>query len=152
MLIKSLHLKNILSFKDARLDLQPLNVLIGANGSGKSNLIDVIGLLQAVPGDLPGFLRRNGPTGDWVWKGPGREETPFHLADIVARFDNPGQAFNYELGSSSTATTGFILSLSDLTSWLVNANRRMPSLFSNRQMSERKTLADPAGWYSCRLW
>ncbi len=97
MFIKSLHLKNILSFKDARLDLQPLNVLIGANGSGKSNLIDVIGLLQAVPGDLAGFLRRNGPTGDWVWKGPGREETPFHLADIVAKFDNPGQPFNYEL-------------------------------------------------------
>lgn len=97
MLIKSLHLKNILSFKDASLDLQPLNVLIGANGSGKSNLIDVIALLQAVPGDLAGFLRRNGPTGDWVWKGPGREETPFHLADVAARFDNPGQPFNYEL-------------------------------------------------------
>ncbi len=98
MLIKSLHLKNILSFKDARLDLRPLNVLIGANGSGKSNLIDVIGLLQAVPNDLPAFLRSNGPTGDWVWKGPGREETPFHLADVAARFDNPGQPFNYELG------------------------------------------------------
>ena len=69
MFIKSLHLKNILSFKDTRLDLQPLNVLIGPNGSGKSNLIDVIGLLQAAPNDLPAFLRRNGPTGDWIWKG-----------------------------------------------------------------------------------
>ena len=97
MFIKSLHLKNILSFKDARLDLQPLNVLIGPNGSGKSNLIDVIALLQAVPGDLPAFFRRNGPTGDWVWKGPGQDETPFHLADVAARFDNPGQPFNYEL-------------------------------------------------------
>ena len=97
MLIKSLHLKNMLSFKDTELDLQPLNVLIGANGSGKSNLIDVIALLQAVPGDLPAFLRSNGPTGDWVWKGPGREETPFHLADLAARFDNPGHSFNYKL-------------------------------------------------------
>lgn len=97
MLIKSLHLKNILSFKDTRLDLQPLNAIIGANGSGKSNLIDVIALLRAAPGDLEGFLRRNGPTGDWVWKGPGREETPFHVADVAARFDNPGQPFNYEL-------------------------------------------------------
>ena len=97
MLIKSLHLKNILSFKDTRLDLQPLNVLIGANGSGKSNLIDVIGLLQAVPGDLPAYLRNNGPTGDWVWKGPGCSETPFHLAEVEARLDNPGQPFQYEL-------------------------------------------------------
>lgn len=86
MLIKSLHLKNILSFKDTRLDLQPLNVLIGANGSGKSNLIDVVALLQAVPGDLEGFLRRNGPTGDWVWKGSGRSETPFQLARIETEF------------------------------------------------------------------
>lgn len=69
MFIKSLHLKNILSFKDTELKLQPLNVLIGANGSGKSNLIDVIRLLQAVPGDLPTFFRRNGPISDWVWKG-----------------------------------------------------------------------------------
>ena len=63
MLIRSLHLKNILSFRDTRLDLQPLNVLIGANGSGKSNLIDVIALLQAAPGDPAGFLRRNGGLG-----------------------------------------------------------------------------------------
>ena len=98
MLIKSLHLKNILSFKDTRLDLQPLNVLIGANGSGKSNLIDVIALLQAVPGDLAGFLRRNGPTGDWVWKGPDWEETPFQLAEVKARFSDSGNPFGYELG------------------------------------------------------
>ena len=97
MLIKSLHLKNILSFKDARLDLQPLNVLIGANGSGKSNLIDVIALLQAVPSDIGGFLRSNGPTGDWIWKGPGREETPFQLAEMAVRFDNQGNPFSYEL-------------------------------------------------------
>ena len=74
MFIKSLHLKNILSFKDTKLDLQPLNVLIGPNGSGKSNLIDVIGLLRAVPDDIAGFLRRNGPTEDWIWKG--QQESP----------------------------------------------------------------------------
>ena len=98
MFIKSLHLKNILSFKDTKLDLQPLNVLIGPNGSGKSNLIDVIGLLQAVPNDIAGFLRNNGPTGDWTWKGAGLEETPFQLAEVGARFDNPGHPFQYELG------------------------------------------------------
>lgn len=97
MLLKSLHLKNILSFKDTELDLQPLNVLIGANGSGKSNLIDVIAMSQAVPGDLAGFLRRNGPTGDWVWNGPGRSETPFHLATVETVFANPGRPYKYEL-------------------------------------------------------
>ena len=97
MLIKSLHLKDILSFKDAELELRPLNVLIGANGSGKSNLIDVIGLLKSVPNDIVGFLRSNGPTGDWVWKGQGWEDTPFQLAEVGARFANPGDPFNYDL-------------------------------------------------------
>ena len=97
MLIKSLHLKNILSFKDARLDLRPLNVLIGANGSGKSNLLDVIGLLKAAPSDIAGFLRTNGPTGEWIWKGEGWEETPFQLANVEARFDNPSHTFGYQL-------------------------------------------------------
>ena len=98
MLIKSLHLKNILSFKDTELELQPLNVLIGANGSGKSNLIDVIGLLNAVPNDIAGFLRSNGPTGDWIWNGPGRSETPFQLAMIETVFGIPGRLpYNYEL-------------------------------------------------------
>ncbi len=98
MFIKSLHLKNILSFKDTELELQPLNVLIGPNGSGKSNLIDVIGLLQAVPNDIAGFLRSNGPTGDWAWKGPRREEIPSQLAEMAVRFDDPRNPFSYELG------------------------------------------------------
>jgi predicted ATPase len=51
MFIKRLRLKNLLSFRDTTVELGPLNVLIGANGSGKSNLIDVIGLLQAAPTD-----------------------------------------------------------------------------------------------------
>jgi len=37
-----------------------LNVLIGANASGKSNLIEAIGLLQAAPIDLNGAIRRLG--------------------------------------------------------------------------------------------
>ena len=100
MLIKSLHLKNILSFKDTRLDLQPLNVLIGANGSGKSNLIDVIALLQAVPGDLSGFLRRNGPTGYWTWNGDNAPALGFHVCEMQAEIQNaehPDVPFRYEL-------------------------------------------------------
>ena len=97
MFIKSLHLKNILSFRDTKLELQPLNVLIGPNGSGKSNLIDVIGLLQAVPNNIVGFLRNNGPTEEWTWKGPGREESLFQIAAVGARFANPIDRFNYEL-------------------------------------------------------
>ena len=46
--------RNVLSFGPSgmSLDLRPLNVLIGANGSGKSNLLEVISLLQAAPREL----------------------------------------------------------------------------------------------------
>ena len=73
MLIKSLRIKGMLSFKDVSLDLRPLNVLIGPNASGKSNLIEIIALLQSLPRDLPGFIRQNGGINDWLWKGEGNE-------------------------------------------------------------------------------
>ena len=99
MFIKSLRLKNILSFKDTELELRPLNVLIGPNGSGKSNLIDVIALLRSAPDDIAGFLRSNGPTEDWVWKGPGRSETDFQIARIEAELGPPLPRI-YNLGIS----------------------------------------------------
>ena len=89
MLLNSLHLKNMLSFKDTRIDLEPLNVLIGPNASGKSNLIETIAVLQAVPDDLAGFFRRNGPILDWIWKGDAAEEQRSRVAEITAVLENP---------------------------------------------------------------
>lgn len=43
--------------------------MIGANGSGKSNLIKVISLLQAAPSDLLRPIREGGEIHDWLWKG-----------------------------------------------------------------------------------
>lgn len=67
-LLNSIRLKNILSFKDTKLPLESLNVLIGPNAAGKSNLIDVIGLLQAAPGDLNGAILRGGGVLAWIRK------------------------------------------------------------------------------------
>lgn len=69
MLLKSIKVKSMLSFRDMSLDLRPLNVLIGPNASGKSNLIEMVALLQAAPRDLAGFVRRSGGISDWFWKG-----------------------------------------------------------------------------------
>jgi predicted ATPase len=69
--LRSLTLKNILSFgpEGQRFDLQPLNVLIGPNGSGKTNVIEVLGLLRSLPGDLAVFLSKAGGINEWFWKG-----------------------------------------------------------------------------------
>jgi predicted ATPase len=73
MLFRSITLSNLLSFQEMTVDLRPLNVLIGANSSGKSNLISAIGLLQAAPGDLQDALRRGGGPREWICKnGAGR--------------------------------------------------------------------------------
>ena len=69
MLLKSIKIKGLLSFKDVELEMRPLNVLVGANASGKSNLIEIMALLQAVPRDLAGFFWRSGGVGDWLYRG-----------------------------------------------------------------------------------
>ena len=72
-MIESIRPRNLLSFgPDTKaLPLGPLNVLIGANGSGKSNLLEAVGLLQAAPRDLAVPMRREN-VADWLWQGESR--------------------------------------------------------------------------------
>jgi predicted ATPase len=82
--LRSLTLKNILSFgpEGQKLDFEPLNVLIGPNGSGKTNLIEVLSLIRALPppGDLSRFFSEAGGITEWLWKGEGGE--PPHFAGM----------------------------------------------------------------------
>ena len=41
-----IHLTGYKTFKNIQLDLSPINILIGANGSGKSNFISFFELLN----------------------------------------------------------------------------------------------------------
>lgn len=75
MLIQRISLTNLLSFSSLELELRPLNVLIGHNGSGKSNLIEAIALIQSTPKGIAGPIREGGKIPDWIWKGaPSRSE------------------------------------------------------------------------------
>ncbi len=69
MLIKRLILKKVLSFNDSTIELGQLNILIGPNAVGKSNLIEVIGLLQATPTSFPAAILRGGGVRQWIWLG-----------------------------------------------------------------------------------
>jgi predicted ATPase len=68
MFLHEITIKNLLSFgpETPPLKLRPLNVLIGPNGSAKSNLIDVIGLLNEAPNDLARAFK--GGISSWLWK------------------------------------------------------------------------------------
>jgi predicted ATPase len=86
MLIREITLHNLLSFgpDTAVLPLRPLNVLIGPNSSGKSNLIEAIGLLQAAAHTLASPIRDGGGIHDWLWKGNKKA-----VAAIDAVIENP---------------------------------------------------------------
>lgn len=86
-LLHSLALGNFLSFGPEmwRLPLGNLNVLVGPNASGKSNLLEAISLLRSAPTDLRPVILRGGGVGEWVWKG-----APGGNATLEAIFTNPG--------------------------------------------------------------
>ncbi|MBW2617766.1 MAG: AAA family ATPase [Deltaproteobacteria bacterium] len=69
--IRAIRPTNILSFgpNTSETELSDLNVLIGVNGAGKSNLIEVIGLLKAAPVNIADPIRTGGGIRDWLWKG-----------------------------------------------------------------------------------
>jgi predicted ATPase len=72
-LIHSLKLTDFLSYGSAgvEIDLQPLNVLIGPNASGKSNLIEALGVLRAAPTDLAAYFRERGGANEYIRRGAG---------------------------------------------------------------------------------
>lgn len=71
--LKSITLRNFLSFgpKSEPLELRALNVIIGANGSGKSNFIESINFLNAASDDLNWLFRQGGGVRQWIWRGDG---------------------------------------------------------------------------------
>lgn len=72
-LIEKIRLRNILSFGDKgeEITLEPLNIIIGQNASGKSNLVDVIKLLRSLPENkgLIDLMSKSGGIREWIWKG-----------------------------------------------------------------------------------
>jgi len=104
MLLKSLKLKDFLSFGDASraLELRPLNVVIGANGSGKSNLVETIALLAAASKDLLTPIRDGGGVRHWLWKGASTSP-PTASIDAVFAHPNGHSDLRYVLSFSEVA-------------------------------------------------
>ncbi len=71
MFLKSLRVDSLLSFAPgtSTIDLLPLNVLIGPNASGKSNLIEAVELLRSTPIGFVSVIRDGGGVREWMWKG-----------------------------------------------------------------------------------
>ncbi len=103
--IRELGARNLLSFRELDLPLGPLNVLIGANGSGKSNLLELLALLQAAPRDIGEPIRRGGGIIEWLRKAGDRGSRRGSLAVVAAppwrheQPDTPWLRYELELGA-----------------------------------------------------
>lgn len=95
-LIEKIKLRNILSFGDLgeEIELQPLNIIIGQNASGKSNLIDVLKLLRSLTEEngLINFISTSGGINEWLWKG----ELEIKNAEIELTFTDKIDLVKYE--------------------------------------------------------
>ncbi len=70
-MLRSIHLKDFKSFADEKVTLAPLTVLVGANASGKSNLLDAIRVVQGLGlgFSLAEALQGRSEGGREIWKG-----------------------------------------------------------------------------------
>jgi predicted ATPase len=103
--IRELTLRNFLSYGSQAepVELQALNVLIGPNAVGKSNLVEAISVLRAATKDLTAPFKDTGIAG-WLWKGHG-EKKPATVAKIEALLAQPGtdMGLRYQLALTEVA-------------------------------------------------
>jgi predicted ATPase len=102
--LRSIRLRNILSFgpDTPELPLEPLNVLIGPNASGKSNLIEALSVLGAAPRDLQTPIREGGGIQEWPWKGARRLGTA--IVDVTMEYPAGKMPLRYSLSFTETAS------------------------------------------------
>ena len=84
--IQSITPKGLLSFgpDTPPLELRPLNVLIGPNASGKSNLFDLLRLVRSLPSDMQEPIRGGGGVEGWIWKGADPNTEPSLSLELSA--------------------------------------------------------------------
>ena len=95
-LIRKLRPQSFLSFGPdfPGIELRALNVLIGANGSGKSNLIEAISLMRAAPKDWREVTRKGGGVSEWIWKG---ERNGTASVEVIVRPKRGAQALRHTM-------------------------------------------------------
>jgi predicted ATPase len=79
--LTSIQIEGFTSILSARVDLGAMNVLVGANGAGKSNLIQALGLLSSiVDGNLAFYVGLHGGAAEMGHRGSSLSRIEFDLA------------------------------------------------------------------------
>ena len=85
-MLTTLAIANYRSLRDLTLPLQPLTVIAGANGSGKSNLYRALRLLaETAQGNVVGALAREGGLASTFWAGPERFSRGMRSGEVAVQ-------------------------------------------------------------------
>lgn len=147
--VKSLKVQNLLSFGAAspRINLEPLNVLIGPNASGKSNLIEVIGLLQNAPRDVADPIREGAGIAEWLWKGGSEPKTGSVEAIVNVPLQHSSIKYRLSLGRATTHAYQFEITDERLENECPQKGKDQPYMYfgydSGRVMLNVKTTDGP---------
>src|SRR5713101_2891741 len=93
-MIKHVRITNFKSLGDVSVDLDPVTVLIGRSGTGKSNFFDALRFLRDSVKSLSGDVASNN-LGGWPRIIPATANSPVRISFSV-RFVGPGLAEEYE--------------------------------------------------------
>ena len=104
-MIQRVEIENFKSIRYAKVDLSPINVLIGANGAGKSNFIEFFKLLnQIYQQDLQIYVARNSGADNFLYFG--RKQSKFLSGNIF--FENKNKqvtnCYKFQLMPDATNT------------------------------------------------
>ena len=93
-MIQSIKLTNFLSFgsESEQIELRPLNIIIGSNGSGKSNFLEAFDLLKNAPSNIVKPIREGGGISDWVYKGS--DNSTDAVLDVVVKNSLPVRKYD----------------------------------------------------------
>ena len=94
--LKNVTIKGFRSIKEVTLELRPLNILIGANGAGKSNLIAFFKLVnELMAGRLQQYIGATGRATANLYFGP--KVTPQLEAELIFEVDNGTDTYRMRL-------------------------------------------------------
>src|ERR1035441_2037536 len=129
MFIKRLRLKKLLSFNDTEVELRQLNVLIGPNAVGKSNLIEAVSLLQAAPSSLEGTLHRGGGVRQWLSLS---DRSPIATVECELSLSRGPLAYRLKFLEDAGLPAGFVIHSELLTKSGPHANSEDPDAYFTR--------------------
>src|SRR5919108_4556177 len=97
-MVKEIHVAGYRSVRELSLDLQPINVLTGPNGCGKSNLYNSLVLMaRAAQGQLAHAIAEEGGTPSVFWAGGERVRYQNKKPPKRVALGFEAQKFGYEL-------------------------------------------------------